>query len=111
MQDCFRAHPEEYGPELEDDEAEVEEELRAREELKARESTEPKDLDKESEKPKSESQPSAQSKTPTLAPSRPNTMNPVPEPTTSSSDRESKIPIGESGHVVTKAAFDATDKN
>jgi len=31
MQDCFRAHPETYGSELEDDEDEVEEELRARE--------------------------------------------------------------------------------
>ncbi|EPE24388.1 hypothetical protein GLAREA_08240 [Glarea lozoyensis ATCC 20868] len=30
MQDCFRAHPEEYGAELEDDEEEVEQELRAR---------------------------------------------------------------------------------
>jgi len=31
MQDCFRAHPEMYQSELEDDEDEVEEELRARE--------------------------------------------------------------------------------
>jgi mitochondrial intermembrane space import and assembly protein 40 len=31
MQDCFRQHPEMYGSELEDDEDEVEEELRARE--------------------------------------------------------------------------------
>lgn len=31
MQDCFRAHPEMYASELEDDEDEVEEELRARE--------------------------------------------------------------------------------
>jgi len=31
MQDCFRLHPEMYGSELEDDEDEVEEELRARE--------------------------------------------------------------------------------
>ncbi|KAF4615636.1 hypothetical protein G7Y89_g15270 [Cudoniella acicularis] len=31
MQDCFRQHPEMYGAELEDDEDEVEEELRARE--------------------------------------------------------------------------------
>ncbi|TVY83093.1 Mitochondrial intermembrane space import and assembly protein [Lachnellula suecica] len=31
MQNCFRQHPEMYGPELEDDEDEVEEELRARE--------------------------------------------------------------------------------
>ncbi|KAH6676291.1 hypothetical protein B0J14DRAFT_585219 [Halenospora varia] len=31
MQDCFRQHPEMYGAELEDDEAEVEEELKARE--------------------------------------------------------------------------------
>ncbi|KAH8678615.1 hypothetical protein BGZ60DRAFT_468081 [Tricladium varicosporioides] len=31
MQDCFRLHPEMYGAELEDDEAEIEEELKARE--------------------------------------------------------------------------------
>ena len=31
MQDCFRLHPEMYASELEDDEDEVEEELRARE--------------------------------------------------------------------------------
>ena len=31
MQDCFRAHPETYGSELEDDEDEVEQELLARE--------------------------------------------------------------------------------
>lgn len=31
MQDCFRLHPEVYASELEDDEDEVEEELRARE--------------------------------------------------------------------------------
>lgn len=31
MQDCFRAHPEMYGSELEDDEDEIEEELRAQE--------------------------------------------------------------------------------
>ncbi|ESZ92737.1 hypothetical protein SBOR_6902 [Sclerotinia borealis F-4128] len=34
MQDCFREHPEMYASELEDDEAEVEEELRAREAAK-----------------------------------------------------------------------------
>jgi mitochondrial intermembrane space import and assembly protein 40 len=31
MQDCFRLHPEMYGSELEDDEDELEEEIRARE--------------------------------------------------------------------------------
>jgi mitochondrial intermembrane space import and assembly protein 40 len=31
MQDCFRQHPEMYGSELEDDEEEIEEEIRARE--------------------------------------------------------------------------------
>ncbi|EKD18298.1 CHCH domain-containing protein [Drepanopeziza brunnea f. sp. 'multigermtubi' MB_m1] len=33
MQDCFRKHPEEYGSEMEDDEDEVEEEIRARESI------------------------------------------------------------------------------
>ncbi|CAL3967150.1 unnamed protein product [Diplocarpon coronariae] len=35
MQDCFRLHPEMYGSELEDDEDEVEDELRAREDAAA----------------------------------------------------------------------------
>ena len=35
MQDCFRQHPEMYASELEDDEDEVEEELRARENAKS----------------------------------------------------------------------------
>jgi intermembrane space import and assembly protein 40 len=39
MQDCFRAHPEMYGSELEDDEEEVEEELRAREQASVSEKT------------------------------------------------------------------------
>jgi len=107
MQDCFRSHPEIYGAELEDEEAEVEEELRAREELKARESTE----SKESDKSDRESQPPAQPKTSTPASSTPTTVNPVPEPTTSSSSRESKVLGGDAVHVVPKAAFDATDKN
>jgi len=39
MQDCFRQHPEMYASELEDDEDEVEEELRAREAVPAGEQT------------------------------------------------------------------------
>lgn len=35
MQDCFRAHPEMYGSELEDDEEELEAEIRAQEAAKA----------------------------------------------------------------------------
>ncbi|OBT65831.1 hypothetical protein VE03_05438 [Pseudogymnoascus sp. 23342-1-I1] len=35
MQDCFRAHPEMYGSELEDDEEEIEAEIRAQEAAKA----------------------------------------------------------------------------
>lgn len=35
MQDCFRAHPEMYGSELEDDEEEVEAEIRAQEDARA----------------------------------------------------------------------------
>lgn len=35
MQDCFRAHPEMYGSELEDDEEEIEAEIRAHEDAKA----------------------------------------------------------------------------
>lgn len=35
MQDCFRAHPDMYGSELEDDEAELEAEIQAQEAAKA----------------------------------------------------------------------------
>lgn len=35
MQDCFRAHPDMYGAELEDDEEELEAEIRAQEAAKA----------------------------------------------------------------------------
>lgn len=35
MQDCFRAHPDMYGAELEDDEEEIEAEIRAQEAAKA----------------------------------------------------------------------------
>lgn len=35
MQDCFRAHPEMYGAELEDEEEEIEAEIRAQEAAKA----------------------------------------------------------------------------
>jgi intermembrane space import and assembly protein 40 len=39
MQDCFRQHPEMYGSELEDDEDELEEELRADEAARASQSS------------------------------------------------------------------------
>ena len=39
MQDCFRAHPEIYATELEEEEEEIEEELRAREAAQGSEAT------------------------------------------------------------------------
>jgi len=58
MQDCFRQHPEMYGSELEDDEEELEEELRAQEVAKTSEkpltpevSAEPSKLPPEGSKP------------------------------------------------------------
>lgn len=125
MQNCFRAHPEVYGAELEDDEEEVEEELRAREELKARESVESKESDKETQKaePEAKSPPVTQPKTPSNESSNPSTPAPTPTPAPSKSpdhkpeialsniEKERNNPSNEGGQLVPKAAFDATDKN
>lgn len=118
MQDCFRAHPEIYGAELEDDEEDVEEELMAREELKARESSESKELEKEIKNAESESkaQPAELAKD---IPSNPPAQEiSVPGPGTSTpntdadaSSAQKQIKASTSEHVAPKSAFDATDKN
>jgi len=95
MQDCFRAHPEVYASELEDEEDEIEEELRAREAAKSE--GEPAHTDAESSSPAeaTTTQPEAnvvgvkapESKTPTAA-------------TSQSADKEVEL--------VPKAAHDAS---
>jgi intermembrane space import and assembly protein 40 len=96
MQDCFRLHPEMYASELEDDEDEMEEELRARE---AATSGDP------SGKPSAESQ-------------KPQTSPPAPELKKDATHLDNSDPVfknatkagGEVKISAPKAAHDATSK-
>lgn len=58
MQDCFRQHPEMYGSELEDDEDELEDDLRA--EASPRSSEAPQDITTTVERQPQPSQPATQ---------------------------------------------------
>lgn len=124
MQDCFRAHPDEYGAELEDDEEEVEDELRAREELKLSESKESEEVDKEITKadesapnppktqPAAEAIPhsNAASKSPAPAAELKTAETPL-DATTPSTEKQAPALNSEGDSLIPKAAFDATDKN
>jgi intermembrane space import and assembly protein 40 len=101
MQDCFRQHPEMYGSELEDDEEEVEEELRARESASA-----PGDVPAESS---SESTEIAS----TAVEEEPERVKVVEEPHHESlgTTAETAQKLGdEGGELVPKSAHDATSK-
>lgn len=100
MQDCFRQHPETYASEFEDDEEEVEEELRAREAVPAE-----KDADKPQIEDTKPAEPS-QSAAPETAKSKP-----TEQPHLDSRDATSQqaTTLGnEGGELVPKAAHDAT---
>jgi intermembrane space import and assembly protein 40 len=99
MQDCFRQHPEMYGAELEDDEDEVEQELRAREVAKVAE--------RPSIPPKSQTQDTTPAKA--AQESEPK----VAEAHRDSSAAVAKGPLAgdEGGELLPKAAYDATSKN
>jgi len=95
MQDCFRQHPEMYGSELEDDEDELEEELRAE--------SSPRSSDASHDTPTPlQGQPQ---------PSRP-TAREGPEPAIESPKSTAKlIKAGDEGsELVPKAAHDGTSK-
>jgi len=103
MQDCFRLHPEMYGSELEDDEDELEEEIRAQGSTEA-----------VGEGPvKSTAEPTPQ--TSKEAPS-PATEEEKPAPEASHRDSQSTTATGaqkagdEGGELVPKAAYDASSK-
>ncbi|KAG9237807.1 hypothetical protein BJ875DRAFT_452838 [Amylocarpus encephaloides] len=105
MQDCFRQHPEIYGAELEEDEDEVEEELRAREQASA-----PTDGP-------TESTPAPASSTPKITQEAPSTEQKVAkakEPVEShresveAASTEAKKGGDEGGDLVSKAAHDAS---
>ncbi|KAH7355156.1 hypothetical protein BKA65DRAFT_497782 [Rhexocercosporidium sp. MPI-PUGE-AT-0058] len=114
MQDCFRLHPEMYGSELEDDEDEVEEELRARESAVASgdEASNPDTEQIQQVSDKVTPQATAEKK-----PAQPaEEKNVVEEPhkDTSKATAESVAksqPGDEGGELVPKASHDATKAN
>lgn len=96
MQDCFRLHPEMYGSELDDEEDDIEDELRARQEASAN--------GEELEAPKS------QAPTPTTIQETPNTPQKTSTPETKP-EKQNTIEATKSTdteEVVPKAAHDAT---
>jgi len=100
MQDCFRAHPEMYGSELEDDEDDVEEELREREHV-AGSGQEPASPAPEVAVAKSTPGPSETDQKPPQEPYR-NALSAV---------ADDKPKLGdEGGELVPKAALDAISK-
>lgn len=106
MQDCFREHTEMYESELEDDDVEVEEELRAREAAKGPDggSSDSKKFEKKSSEPLTPTtQEATESKSkPTEERHRDGQNSTMPKSTTHSGD--------EGGELVPRAAHDATSK-
>jgi len=112
MQTCFRAHPEMYGSELEDDEDELEDEIRAQEAQKAQDNGESASLKSEAV----ETDSPAKSASPRIAPasSTPKAEKEIP------ADEEAapivtpkaapKLPAHDTEEAVPKAAHDATSK-
>ncbi|TVY26599.1 Mitochondrial intermembrane space import and assembly protein 40 [Lachnellula hyalina] len=108
MQDCFRQHPEMYGAELEDDEEEVEEELRAREASPAPGDEAPQSA------PKTSQEPPKEAAAPTPAPPAEEQKKPIldaPEvhvDTAKETVGESQDSGDEGSQLLPKAAHDAT---
>ncbi|PQE20511.1 CHCH domain-containing protein [Rutstroemia sp. NJR-2017a BBW] len=116
MQDCFRQHPETYASELEDDEDEVEQELRAREMAKEGEelSVEPQ-TPSTSKAIESSPKPVEPVSEPAVKKSRDNTGEAPKEQEHFRDSRNAKSEtvehVGdEGGELVPKAAFDAKTK-
>jgi intermembrane space import and assembly protein 40 len=103
MQDCFRQHPEMYGSELEDDDEEVEEELRAREAAPAGDAPPQPTADPVPEVAK-EAAP---------GPAKPAQKAPAEDPhrdSTATTAQNAQKSGDEGGELVPKAAHDATSK-
>jgi len=96
MQDCFRLHPEMYASELEDDEDEVEEELKARESS----STENASAKSSVDPPNTPASSQPEQKKSTAAPHRDSLNSPV----------GSAQSGGEGDELLPKSAYDATSK-
>ena len=94
MQGCFRAHPEMYGSELEDDEEELEAEIRAHEDAKAAARG---DISHEEANFSAKSAESTLSHQPTSA----------PKETLSTTTPDEPLAGDESGDLVSKAIADA----
>jgi intermembrane space import and assembly protein 40 len=106
MQDCFRQHPEMYGSELEDDEDEVEEDLRAREGAQA--SGEAKDAPS-AQSPESSSPEAHQQAAP--QPSEKKENAPAVHRDSRHTEPGTAQPAGDEGEeLVPKAVHDATSK-
>jgi len=113
MQDCFRQHPEMYGSELEDDDDEVEEELRAREADPASGDDVGDDAPQPSPQKAAEPMKETPRTTDQKAPP-PEPKSPSPESHSESSKRTASKPErsgDEGGELLPKAAHDATSKN
>lgn len=111
MQDCFRLHPEMYGSELEDDEDDVEDEIRAQEAQRAQE-TDGKSQSQEADSP-AKSQPLKIA--PTSAPQGAEKEIPAEKesPKAALKTEEVKVPTSapeSSEEAVPRAAYDASSK-
>ncbi|TVY87905.1 Mitochondrial intermembrane space import and assembly protein 40 [Lachnellula willkommii] len=105
MQDCFRQHPEMYGAELEDDEEEVEEELRTREALPVPEDEAPQSA------PETSPEPPKEASAPVPAPQVKEQKKTSPEvhgATAKETVGESQKSGDEGSELVPKAAHDDT---
>lgn len=104
MQDCFREHPEMYGSELEDDEDEVEGEIRAQQSAKEGDAIAPAGH---------EEAPESVLNAATDAPQHSETKKPIDEPhrDSSATTLEGAQNAGdECGELLPKAAHDAASK-
>jgi mitochondrial intermembrane space import and assembly protein 40 len=103
MQDCFRQHPEMYGSELEDDEDELEEEIRARESTDA--------ASEASAKSTPESTPQTLKEAPSPLTEEKKATPEAPHRDSQNTTATSAQKAGdEGGELVPKAAYDASSK-
>ncbi|CZR64795.1 related to rabbit histidine-rich calcium-binding protein [Phialocephala subalpina] len=110
MQDCFRQHPEMYGSELEDDEEEVEQEIRAQQAGKEGEAPDtppatPKETTESVSKPATDS---TDATSESIKPKNPVEESHIDSSATTSED--SQKAGDEGGELLPKSAHDATSK-
>jgi len=101
MQDCFRQHPEMYGSELEDDEDDIEEEIRARENAEAYGEAPAKSVPELSQQASKEAPPQ---------PTEPKKAEVSHRDSQSTTAEDAQKAGDEGGELVPKAAYDASSK-